>query len=784
MGERLRLVSYDVRKTAIVYIYTSRQAEALALLKWKASIQNQNQSVLPSWNISTATAPNTSTHLKTKTNPCAWFGIHCRNADTIMRINLTGYGVKEMGNITNLFEVHMDTNHLTGPIPSTFGNLKKLSVLYIFHNHLSGSIPSELGYMKSLTEICLYQNNLSGLIPTSLGDLRLLTRLQLYDNQLSGPIPEEIGNLKALVYLELSQNQLNGSIPASFGNLGNLETLFLRDNKLSGSIPQEIGNLMKLTMLELDHNQLTGNLPQNICRGGTLRYFTANDNHLVGPIPEGLKNCTSLLRVYLEGNRLTGNISEDFGVYPSLKFIDLSDNEFYGEVSSNWGLCKSLQAISIARNNITGRIPPEIGSSSQVHRLDLSSNDIVGEIPMEIAKLTSLTVLCLNGNQLSGGEIPVEFHSLQSLSVLNLSYNNLSGEIPASFELLHGLSSVDIAYNELQGPIPNNQAFQNASIEALRGNKGLCGNVSGLPPCTPFSRKGQNHKTLFTALFPLLSLAGLSISSVALFSIFKKRKKNADEERQISVSDETFFSISSFNGKVLYEEIIRATKDFDAQYCVGKGGNGNVYKAELSSGDTVAVKKFHPLHSGEMADQKQFLNEVRALIEIRHRNIVKFYGFCSFGKHSFLVYKYLERGSLASVLRNDEEAKKLDWDKRVNIVKGVVNALSYLHHDCSPPIVHRDITSSNVLLDSDFGVLALEVMMGAYPGDFLSNLSLLSAEVHLPLNNVLDQRLSPPLPEVENKLVSIMKVAFSCLDNNPESRPTMYTVSQLFADRI
>lgn len=83
-----------------------------------------------------------------------------------------------------------------------------------------------------------------------------------------------------------------------------------------------------------------------------------------------------------------------------------------------------------------------------------------------------------------------------------------------------------------------------------------------------------------------------------------------------------------------------------------------------------------------------------------------------------------------------------------------------------------------------FGVLALEVMMGAYPGDFLSNLSLLSAEVHLPLNNVLDQRLSPPLPEVENKLVSIMKVAFSCLDNNPESRPTMYTVSQLFADRI
>ncbi|CAA2983572.1 MDIS1-interacting receptor like kinase 2-like [Olea europaea subsp. europaea] len=84
----------------------------------------------------------------------------------------------------------------------------------------------------------------------------------------------------------------------------------------------------------------------------------------------------------------------------------------------------------------------------------------------------------------------------------------------------------------------------------------------------------------------------------------------------------------------------------------------------------------------------------------RHRNIVKLYGFWSNDRNSLLVYEYLDRGSLAKTLSVDEEAKKLDWPKRVNILKGVAHALSYMHHSCSPPIVHRDISSNNILLDS------------------------------------------------------------------------------------
>lgn len=160
------------------------------------------------------------------------------------------------------------------------------------------------------------------------------------------------------------------------------------------------------------------------------------------------------------------------------------------------------------------------------------------------------------------------------------------------------------------------------------------------------------------------------------------------------------FLVSNFDGRTLYEEIIRATEDFNPMYCIGEGGSGSVYRATLPSvgSNLVAIKKFHD----PVLNLNQFLNEIRALTEIRHRKLVKLYGFCLHSQHSFLVYEYVERGSLAEFLNLEEKARELDWRKRVNIVKGVAHALSYMHSDVSPPIVHRDISSKNILLDSQY----------------------------------------------------------------------------------
>ncbi|CAH2056677.1 unnamed protein product [Thlaspi arvense] len=146
----------------------------------------------------------------------------------------------------------------------------------------------------------------------------------------------------------------------------------------------------------------------------------------------------------------------------------------------------------------------------------------------------------------------------------------------------------------------------------------------------------------------------------------------------------------------MFNEIIKATKDFDAMFCIGSGGSGTVYKAKLPSGNTVAVKKLHAL--SDNADRKDFLYEVKALTKINYRNVVKLYGFCSHSRHSFLVFEYLGMGRLATILGSDEKARLLDWPKRKNIIKEVAQALSYMHHDCTPSIVHGDISSKNVLL--------------------------------------------------------------------------------------
>ena len=202
-------------------------------------------------------------------------------------LGLNGTIPAELGLLTGLTRIDLDTNRLTGAIPSQLGDLSNLERLFLFDNDLSGPIPSELGRLKKLKRLDLDTNELSGQIPSELGGLSDLTHLYLHDNDLTGAIPPELADLSALETLYLSGNSLTGEIPARLGELSELRELVLRGNELTGGVPSWLGGLDDLEELWLSDNRLTGTIPPALAGLSLERLYLAG-NALTGCVPAGL----------------------------------------------------------------------------------------------------------------------------------------------------------------------------------------------------------------------------------------------------------------------------------------------------------------------------------------------------------------------------------------------------------------------------------------------------------------------------------------------------------------
>ena len=190
----------------------------------------------------------------------------------------------------------------------------------------------------------------------------------------------------------------------------------------------------------------------------------------------------------------------------------------------------------------------------------------------------------------------------------------------------------------------------------------------------------------------------ISLVLVTVTLMFRHERKKTKETMIDKVTQEKVFSIWSFDGANVFKQIVEATNNFSETHCIGTGGYGSVYKARVSTCEIFAVKKIHMIQDDCCVSEAMFNSEIEALVRIRHRNIVKLFGYCSCRKERFLIYEYMERGDLAKSLKDNERAIELDWRRRMHIMLDVVHALAYMHHDCSSPIVHRDITSNNFCL--------------------------------------------------------------------------------------
>ncbi|XP_051142199.1 MDIS1-interacting receptor like kinase 1 [Andrographis paniculata] len=645
--------------------------------------------------------------------------------------NLTGRIPAELGELSSLETIVLGYNEFEGGIPPEFGNLTNLKYLDLAICNLGGSIPGELGKLKQLRTVFLYNNNLEGRIPMQFGNLTSLEFLDLSDNKLSGEIPVQIADIKNLKLLNLMCNRLSGSVPAAIGGLANLEVLELWNNTLSGPLPGDLGKNSPLQWLDISSNSFSGSIPTSLCSRSNLTKLIMFNNAFTGSIPSTLSACTSLVRIRMQNNllsgtipvgfgrlnklqrlelannSLTGQIPKDLSASTSLSFIDLSRNHLQSLLPSSILSLPNLQSFIASRNDLVGEIPDQFQDCPSLSVLDLSSNHFTGGIPNSIASCERLVTLNLKNNQLEG-PIPKPIAMMPALAILDLSNNTLTGGIPENFGNSPALEMLNVSYNRLEGPVPSNGMLRTINPDDLAGNAGLCGGV--LPPCSHnaayrVKQHGLEAKHIITGwIIGISTLLTLIIAAIVARYMYKKWQDGHCFNGRFETGNGEWpwrlmaFQRLGFNSS----DILACIKEFNV---IGMGATGTVYKAVIQRLNmTVAVKKlWRSKHDIEMGATNDYLvREVNLLGRLRHRNIVRLLGFLHNDSDAMIIYEFMQNGSLGEALHGKGGGTLLvDWVSRYNIAVGIAQGLAYLHHDCHPPVIHRDVKSNNILLDAN-----------------------------------------------------------------------------------
>ncbi|XP_027926507.1 LRR receptor-like serine/threonine-protein kinase IOS1 [Vigna unguiculata] len=314
--------------------------------------------------------------------------------------------------------------------------------------------------------------------------------------------------------------------------------------------------------------------------------------------------------------------------------------------------------------------------SPRITTLNLSSSGLSGKIDPSISNLTMLETLDLSNNNLNG-EIPDFLSQLQHLKILNLEKNNLSGSIPSALVDKSKGGSLSLSVD------PN-----------------LC--ESG--QCNEQDKESGKKKNIVTPL--VASVSGVVLLLVVVAAILwtlKRRKLKAlivdkDQSQIAPQHTEQDDLLLPFRKQIYsYSDILKITNNFNTT--LGRGGFGTVYLGHID--DTpVAVKM---LSSSSVKGFQQFQAEVKLLMRVHHKNLTSLVGYCNEETNKGLIYEYMANGNLQEHLSgNRSKAKFFTWEERLRIAVDAALGLEYLHNGCKPSIIHRDIKSTNILLNEHF----------------------------------------------------------------------------------
>ncbi|XP_039029954.1 LRR receptor-like serine/threonine-protein kinase FEI 1 [Hibiscus syriacus] len=363
---------------------------------------------------------------------------------------------------------------------------------------------------------------------------------------------------------------------------------------------------------------------------------------------------------------------------------------------------KRVTTLSLTNHKLSGPISPDLGKLEHLRLLMLHNNNFYGAIPSELGNCTELRGIYLQGNYLSG-LIPSELGNLSSLQNLDISSNSLSGYIPPSIGKLHNLVTFFIGNRGLCGKQIN---------VACKDDSGGGGSTYFGSPTSAQNQVGKRKnsgKLLVSASATVGAL--LLVALMCYWGCFLYKKFGKNESRTLAMDVSGGASIVMFHGDLPHssKDIIKKLETLSEEDIIGTGGFGTVYKLAMDDGNVFALKRIVKMNEGF---NRFFERELEILGSIKHRYLVNLRGYCNSPTSKLLLYYYLAGGNLDEALH--ERSEQLDWEARLNIIMGAAKGLAYLHHDCSPRIIHRDIKSSNILLDSnlearvsDFGLAKL-----------------------------------------------------------------------------
>lgn len=684
---------------------------------------------------------------------------------SIMGNRLSGPFPKVITKMASLVNLSLEGNQFSGPIPSEVGLLVNLQKFVLSSNAFTGDLPEALAKLTLLADLRISDNNFTGKIPNFISSWKDIEKLHMQGCSLEGPIPSSISSLTSLSDLRISDLTGGESTFPLLSNMKSMKVLVLRSCLIHGEIPGYIGGMEKLKTLDLSFNNLTGEIPESFDHLTKVDFIYLTRNRLTGPIPEGLlqrnknadisyNNFTSI-PTQSDCPRGSVNLVESLSstagksVHPCLKQefpcydtknqehyslhincggkeVIMSNNTTYKEDTEArgasmfyWGQAQNW-ALSSTGNFMDDDLDSDTYIATNVSTL---YNTTPPESELYRTARTSPLSLTYYGLCLLNGNYIVKLHFAEIVFTNDSSFNSLGRRIFNVY--LQGklvLKDFNIAA-EAGGPgkpiiktfnvIVTSCTMKIHLYWAGRGTTGIPHRGSYGPLISAISidpnfKPPVHHKKISSTVLAGTIAASVCILALLLGILHKKGcfggKTSTDKELR---------GLDLQTGLFTLRQIKAATKNFDPANKIGEGGFGSVYKGLLSDGTIIAVKQ---LSSKSKQGTREFVNEIGMISALQHPNLVKLYGCCVEGNHLMLIYEYMDNNCVSRALFGKDSATKLklDWPTRRNICLGISRGLAYLHEESRVKIVHRDIKTSNVLLDkdlnakiSDFGLAKL-----------------------------------------------------------------------------